>query len=244
MTETPTPTLRLDEISRLKRRIEELEQCEAARTQTEDALRTSQLRLYDAMELAHIVYWEFDPVIQTFLFNDPFYALYGTTAVREGGYRMSIEEYAKRFIHPDDLSIYYGMAEQNIHRKDPDFFIDAKHRILHRDGEMRHVLVRIRVIKDFSGNLIRLYGATQDITEQKLAEEEREKLIVELQDALSQVKMLSGLLPICSSCKKIRNEQGDWEILEVYIRDRSEADFSHGLCPECLTKLYPGLYKK
>ena len=234
----------LDEIDRIERRIQELEPCEAARARTEDALRTSQLRLSDAMELAHIVYWEFDPVIQAFLFNDPFYALYGTTVTREGEYRMSIDEYAKRFIHPDDLSIYYGMAEQNIHRKDPDFFIDAKHRILRRDGEMRHVLVRIRVIKDSSGNLIRLYGATQDITEQKLAEEEREKLIVELQDALSQVKMMSGLLPICSSCKKIRDEQGNWEMLEVYIRDHSEADFSHGLCPECLIRLYPDLYKK
>jgi hypothetical protein len=56
--------------------------------------------------------------------------------------------------------------------------------------------------------------------------------------------MLRGLLPICSSCKKIRNDQGYWEQIEVYIRDHSEADFSHGICPECAQKLYPELYKK
>jgi len=56
--------------------------------------------------------------------------------------------------------------------------------------------------------------------------------------------MLSVLLPICSSCKKIRNDQGSWEVLEVFIRDHSEADFSHGLCPECSARLYPGFFKK
>lgn len=71
------------------------------------------------------------------------------------------------------------------------------------------------------------------------AEAEREKLIAELQEALSQVKQLSGLLPICASCKKIRNDQGYWEDVEVYVRDHSEAQFSHSICPECMKKLYP-----
>ena len=80
-----------------------------------------------------------------------------------------------------------------------------------------------------------------DITDRKRTEEEREKLIVELREALSKVKVLSGLLPICASCKKIRNDTGYWEQMEVYIRDHSEADFSHSICPECVEKLYPGL---
>jgi len=61
----------------------------------------------------------------------------------------------------------------------------------------------------------------------------------ELQDSLAKVKTLSGLLPICASCKKIRNDQGYWSQIEVYIRDHSEAEFSHGLCPDCVKKLYP-----
>jgi len=70
-------------------------------------------------------------------------------------------------------------------------------------------------------------------------EAKREKLIQELQEALSKVKLLSGMLPICSSCKKIRDDKGYWNQIEAYIRDRSEAEFTHGICPECMKKLYP-----
>jgi PAS domain S-box-containing protein len=78
----------------------------------------------------------------------------------------------------------------------------------------------------------------RDITERKRVEAEREKLIAQLQNALTEVKKLSGLLPICASCKKIRNDKGYWEQIEIYIHDRSEADFTHGICPECAKKLY------
>ena len=64
-------------------------------------------------------------------------------------------------------------------------------------------------------------------------EEERQNLTLELQDTLAKVKTLSGLLPICSVCKKIRDEKGQWHQLENYIHEHSEADFSHGLCPDC-----------
>jgi PAS domain-containing protein len=78
-----------------------------------------------------------------------------------------------------------------------------------------------------------------EVEERKRAEREREKVIVQLQQALAQVKKLSGLLPICASCKKIRDDKGYWQQIEAYIRDHSEAEFSHGLCPECAKKLYP-----
>jgi len=65
--------------------------------------------------------------------------------------------------------------------------------------------------------------------------------ITELKEALTRVKVLSGLLPICASCKKIRDDEGYWNQIESYIRDRSDADFSHGICPECKEKLYPEL---
>lgn len=64
----------------------------------------------------------------------------------------------------------------------------------------------------------------------------------QLQQVLDQVKSLSGLLPICANCKKIRNDQGYWQDVAVYIRDHSEADFTHGICPDCIQKLYPDLY--
>lgn len=87
-------------------------------------------------------------------------------------------------------------------------------------------------------------GIARDITERKVAEQERERLITELREALAKVKILSGFLPICASCKKIRNDAGYWEQIEEYITGHSEAEFSHGICPECAEKMYPGLYKK
>ena len=75
--------------------------------------------------------------------------------------------------------------------------------------------------------------------ERKRLEEEREKVILQLQDSLAKIKTLSGLLPICSSCKKVRDDRGYWTQIEAYISDHSEAEFSHGLCPECAKKLYP-----
>ena len=75
-------------------------------------------------------------------------------------------------------------------------------------------------------------------------EAEREQLIAELQEALSKVKALSGLLPICASCKKIRNDKGYWQAVEGYISEHSEAEFTHGICPDCIKKLYPDIYEK
>lgn len=72
--------------------------------------------------------------------------------------------------------------------------------------------------------------------------EERDKLIIALQEALAKVKQLSGFLPICASCKKIRDDRGYWNQIESYIHDHSEAEFTHGLCPECARKLYPEYY--
>jgi hypothetical protein len=75
-------------------------------------------------------------------------------------------------------------------------------------------------------------------------ESEKEKLIIDLQEALYNIKTLKGLLPICASCKKIRNDSGYWEQMEVYIRDHSEAEFSHGICPDCKQELYGDLLEK
>nr|WP_239057301.1 PAS domain-containing protein [Desulfovibrio sp. JC010] len=77
-----------------------------------------------------------------------------------------------------------------------------------------------------------------DITDLKEAEREREKLITELSEALEKVKTLSGLMPICAKCKKIRDDKGYWNNLESYIEKYSEASFSHGLCPECSDEMY------
>jgi hypothetical protein len=81
-----------------------------------------------------------------------------------------------------------------------------------------------------------LAGANERLDEELTR---RKKLIARLEEAMADVKKLSGLLPICASCKKIRDDKGSWQVLESYIADHSEADFSHGICPDCIKKLYP-----
>ncbi len=79
--------------------------------------------------------------------------------------------------------------------------------------------------------------------ERKKILEEREGLILELRESLAKIKTLKGLIPICSGCKKVRDDRGFWEQVEAYIRGHSEAEFSHGLCPDCARRLYPEHYK-
>ena len=80
-----------------------------------------------------------------------------------------------------------------------------------------------------------------EITQHRIAEEERERLIADLQEAVGKIQVLQGILPICSHCKMIRDGQGEWHPVESYVRARSQAEFSHGICPTCLSKHYPGL---
>jgi hypothetical protein len=83
-----------------------------------------------------------------------------------------------------------------------------------------------------------------DITEHKKLMAQKEKLISELLEAGAKIKTLKGLIPICSSCKKIRDDRGYWQQIEKYVREHTEATFSHGICPDCAILLYPDLYEK
>jgi PAS domain S-box-containing protein len=89
------------------------------------------------------------------------------------------------------------------------------------------------------GDIVGAIEIIRDVTDYKRSEEEKERLIAELQDAISKVKLLSGMLPICASCKKIRDDTGYWNQIESYIHRHSEAEFSHSICPECAKELYP-----
>ncbi|MFA4839408.1 MAG: PAS domain S-box protein [Candidatus Neomarinimicrobiota bacterium] len=88
------------------------------------------------------------------------------------------------------------------------------------------------------------FAVIRDISDRKRIEQEREKTIQELQAALNNVRTLKGLIPICASCKKIRDDSGYWSEVEKYISVHSEADFTHGICPDCMKKLYPNYRDK
>jgi PAS domain S-box-containing protein len=115
---------------------------------------------------------------------------------------------------------------------------------LDKNEQKRWLLTAKLPLRDEKGQIIGLVGIGRDITERKKAEAERERLITELQNALVDVKTLSGLVPICANCKKIRDDQGYWTQVESYIQERSQARFSHGICPDCAAKLYPNYFPK
>ncbi|MCK4653239.1 MAG: response regulator [Candidatus Cloacimonetes bacterium] len=113
----------------------------------------------------------------------------------------------------------------------------------HKDGTLVPVSISAASIL-VNGKSVGSFVIYKDISKQKKAEDEREKVIIDLQKALDEVKALSGLIPICSHCKKIRDDSGYWEQVEYYISKRSGVDFSHSICPECMKKYYPKQYEK
>ena len=130
--------------------------------------------------------------------------------------------------------IFEEMARAKAERRNHFYFW---HRLA--SGEIRPVEVYSGPITLNGSNY--LYSIIHDISERRKAEDEKERLILELRDALGRIKTLSGLLPICASCKKIRDDHGYWTQIESYIEERSDAEFTHGICPECKEKFLAGL---
>ncbi|GMW03538.1 MAG: hypothetical protein AMXMBFR84_46720 [Candidatus Hydrogenedentota bacterium] len=144
-------------------------------------------------------------------------------------------------VHPDDRLTWHNHHDAvfaNSHGNSVHI------RIVRKDGETRWISHVCRSVRDAEGAFVGTRGSHRDVTAQKKADLEREKLIAELRAAMTKVRTLGGLLPICANCKKIRNDEGYWTQIEEYIREHSEAEFSHGLCPECMDHLYPEVKHK
>jgi len=125
-------------------------------------------------------------------------------------------------------------AEVNRAVEEGRSFYVFKHRLA--NGEIRDVEIYANPIT-FEGRDY-LYSVVHDITELKKVENERELLIAELKSALEEIKTLRGIIPICSTCKKIRSDEGQWTKIETYVEQHSDALFSHGLCNDCMDKHY------
>jgi hypothetical protein len=145
------------------------------------------------------------------------------------------------YVHPDDETAATDLFDRAV--QNPGVTLSAELRMWRYDGPW-HIfeIVAQNLLQNeaVKGIVINFH----DITARRQAEKERETLIVELKDAMSKIKTLSGMLPICSSCKKIRDDKGYWNQIESYIKRHSEAEFSHGICPECAKIFYPEHYKE
>lgn len=163
-----------------------------------------------------------------------------TNAAQYAGYDREelLGRVSRDMIHPEDRERARQCAVEMLRGKRE---VPYEFRILTKKGEVRWIMETLTSINYLGEPAI--LGNSMDVTEYKLIATERENIINQLQRALLEVKRLSGLLPICSSCKKIRNDEGYWEQLEVYIRDRTEAEFSHGICPACAKKLYSEFFE-
>lgn len=135
----------------------------------------------------------------------------------------------------DDLgeSEIKGVFEKQILGK--QLCIETLHR--RKDGTYMPVEITSTLIQLDNKQVLQSF--IRDISERKKAEKEREDLISRIEKALSEIKTLQGILPLCSFCKKIRDDKGYWERVDVYIKENTEAEVSHSLCPECAREHYP-----
>ncbi|NMB79260.1 MAG: PAS domain S-box protein [Methanomicrobiales archaeon] len=174
------------------------------RQQAEDAIRKSREKLGEAMDIAHLVNWECDIRTGLFTFDDRFYELYGTTREQEGGFQMPVETYVREFVHSEDIPLVEQVLRGVPEITDPEYRDEVEHRIIRRDGEVRFILVRVRVTMGQDGRVMTAHGASQDITERKRAEEAisaaNNKLLllssITRHDILNQVTALSAYLEL------------------------------------------------
>lgn len=139
------------------------------------------------------------------------------------------------YVKPNERTAFLNDIEKK------GFTKDFEETLQDKNGRVIECQTTATFRRSGDGTIIGYQGIIRDVTDIKRKQKERENLIHELQEALTEVKTLSGLLPICSHCKKIRDDKGYWTQIESYIHEHSEAEFSHSICQECAKKHYPDL---
>lgn len=190
---------------------------ERLRVSTE-LIRVRERQLAEAQEIAHVGSWELEFATNQVTWSDEAYRMYGVHLGSAVGYETFVS-----CLHPDDRQrvervVGEGMAQRRS--------IEYEFRIVRPDGTVRHLLGRNVMVLDAAGAPLRLAGTSLDITERKAGEDA-------LRAALLEVKTLRGYLRVCANCKRVLGQDGGWEQLESYVRRHSEAEFSHGICPDC-----------
>jgi PAS domain S-box-containing protein len=194
----------------------------------EDQLRASEARyrvladrLADAQGIAHLGSFEWDMATNVVIWSSELRRIFGISIEAPAGYAEFLA-----LAHPDDRTRLETLVAEGVRTQRT---IDYEWRVVRPDGAIRFLQARNVVISNAAGQAVRMAGTSLDITDRKLAEED-------LQKAVSEVKTLEGILPICASCKRIHDGDGRWEAVEMYVRQHTNAEFSHGVCPDCAAR--------
>ncbi|MBI5633782.1 MAG: transporter substrate-binding domain-containing protein [Nitrospirae bacterium] len=214
-------------------RTKELEQEVAERRKTEEALRRSEEKYRNLFDSTVDGVYQVDALGRFTHINRAGARIFGHANPEE----MIGNEVVQYWRDPAAREPY--IAELKDRKSVSAYHLQGKK----KDGEPIELESSSRVIEDSSGNYLGLNGILRDVTERMRYEAEREKLVLELKEALAEVRTLSGMLPICASCKKIRDDKGYWSQIEDYITKHSGAFFSHGICPDCFDKQIRDLEK-
>jgi PAS domain S-box-containing protein len=177
------------------------------------------------VEQAPILIWRADLTMGCDYFNERWLAFTGRTLEEEQGNGWAAG------VHPDDLDRCLRIYTEAFARQT---IFAMEYRLRRHDGIYRWIADRGAAFYDARGQFAGYIGSCVDVTDR-----------VEAQKALktaheAEIHTLHGLLPICSSCKKIRDDKGQWTQIETYIKQRSAAEFTHGICPDCAARLFPG----
>lgn len=202
----------------------------AERLRTAALLRDHERRFAEAQTIAHVGSWELNMTTNVVTWSDEAYRIYGLPLGSPVGYDVFVAR-----LHPEDRERVERIVGEGMTQRRP---VEYEFRIVRPDGTVRHVLGRNVVVTDAADQAIRMAGTSLDITHRKLAEENQRTLLRELQASVAEVKVLKGILPICASCKRIRSDDGQWEAVESYVREHTDAEFSHGICPDCAAKTW------
>jgi len=203
-------------------------------SQHKDLLLTEE-RLKMVLEGSQEGFWDWNIETGEVKRNDRWAQILGYTTVK--GFEEHIDAWTNT-IHQDDRDAVWTSVNDHLEGRTHQY--ETEYRMLTKDGVgYKWIFDHAKIVeRDSNGRPLRMCGTLTDISGRKQQDEEKDVLIESLQKALNETKTLKGIIPICSYCHNIRDDKGDWDKIDAYISNHSEAKLSHGICPECIDQAH------